>query len=76
MAIEQDADLVVIDDLNAKKHAQYLGLSVTGTLGIILKCKQRGYIESIKPIIEQMLQNGFWVSDYVKKIILEQAGEE
>lgn len=34
LAQEQKADLVIIDDNAAKKTAKYLGLTVTGTLGI------------------------------------------
>lgn len=42
LAQEQKADLVIIDDNAAKKTAKYLGLTVTGTLGILLKAKGRG----------------------------------
>ena len=31
---ELEANLLVIDDALAKKHAQYLGICVTGTLGV------------------------------------------
>lgn len=31
---EINADVVIIDDENAKKHAKYLKLPVTGTLGV------------------------------------------
>ena len=31
------ADLVIIDDNAAKKTAKYLGLKVTGTIGVLLK---------------------------------------
>lgn len=36
------ADLVIIDDNAAKKTAKYLGLTVTGTLGVLLKKKNQG----------------------------------
>lgn len=41
LAKEKDADIVIIDDQNAKKYAKYLGLPVTGTLGILIKAKKR-----------------------------------
>lgn len=37
LAKETEADLVIIDDMNAKKHAKYLELPVTGTLGVLIK---------------------------------------
>lgn len=36
------ADLVIIDDNAAKKTAKFLGLPVTGTMGILLKAQNRG----------------------------------
>ena len=44
LAQEQKADLVIIDDNAAKKAAKYLGLTVTGTLGVLLKAKRQGRI--------------------------------
>ncbi len=40
LAKEVGADVVIIDDANAKKHAKYLDLPVTGTLGVLIKAKQ------------------------------------
>ena len=43
----QNKDLVIIDDNSAKKTAKYLGLTVTGSLGVILKAKKQGLIHSV-----------------------------
>lgn len=72
---EQRADLVILDDNAAKKTAKYLGLKVTGTLGVLLKAKKQGLIDKILPIISEMRQNGFYISPSIEKIVLEQAGE-
>lgn len=45
---EIGAEVVIIDDANAKKHAKYLGLPVTGTLGILIKAKQAGHVDELK----------------------------
>ena len=45
LAQEQKADLVIIDDNAAKKTAKYLGLTVTGTLGVLIKAKRQGIID-------------------------------
>ena len=37
---EPKADLVILDDNSAKKTAKFLELSVTGTLGVLVKAKQ------------------------------------
>lgn len=36
---EPPANLVILDDNAAKKTAKYLGLKVTGTLGVLIKAK-------------------------------------
>ena len=69
------ADLVIIDDNAAKKTAKYLGLSVTGTLGVLLKAKKHGIIAKLGPVLEEIKRNGFYIGEELEKLILEQAGE-
>lgn len=76
LAQEQKADLVILDDNAAKKTAKYLGLSVTGTLGVLVRAKQKEIISEVYPLLIEMRQNGFYISDTVERIVLEQAGEK
>lgn len=69
------ADLVVLDDNAAKKTAKYLGLNVTGTLGILLKAKKAGIIPVVAPVLEEIKKNGFYVSEAVEQMVLSEAGE-
>ena len=64
-------DLVVIDD-NAAKN---LGLKVTGTIGVLLKAKREGIIPEIASVLEKMKKNGFYISESLEQLVLEQAGE-
>ena len=73
---EIGADVVIIDDANAKKHAKYLGLPVTGTLGVLIKARQEGYVEALKPILHQMIENGIYMSDSLVELCLKQVGED
>ncbi len=75
LAQEKRADLVILDDSAAKKTASYLGLAVTGTLGVLVKAKRRGIIDEVRPLLAEMRQNGFYVSNEVERMVLEQAGE-
>ena len=75
LAQEQKADLVILDDNAAKKTAKYLGLTVTGTLGVLVKAKHQGLIEEVRPLLSEMQKNGFYVSSTVESLVLEQAGE-
>ena len=67
--------LVVIDDDAARKTAEFLGLTLTGTMGILIKAKQQGIIDAVMPIVNKMEDNGIYLSDKlknrVKRISLE-----
>ena len=76
LAKEKNADTVIIDDANAKKHAKYLNLSVTGTLGVLIKAKRCGYISELKPIIQEMIDKNIYISEKLMKFCLEQVNEE
>ena len=62
------ADLVIIDDNAAKKTAKYLGLTVTGTLGVLIKAKQSGIISSVKNAITKIQSNGFYINENIIKL--------
>ena len=69
------ADLVIIDDNAAKKTAKYLGLTVTGTLGVLLKAKKSGINFSVKDAINKLQANGFYIDSKIVKLVLNQAEE-
>lgn len=76
LAQELGADLVIIDERLARKHARRLGLKLTGTLGILLEAKKRGYISTIKPLVEKLVHGGIRLGDDVIKESLRLAGEK
>lgn len=76
LSIEDGNALLILDDLKARKLAAKLQLTFTGTLGVILKAKQAGYIQAIRPIIEKIQQTNFRFSEKYYKEILLLAGEE
>lgn len=75
LAKEKNADLVIIDDNNARKYAKYLELTLTGTLGVLIKAKQEGYISEISPLIDGLARSGIYLSKTLIDKCLEQAGE-
>ena len=68
LALEHNIE-AIIDDLAGRKCAASLNIPVRGTLGIVLAAKQRGIIPAAKPVIEDMMQAGL----YLSKPILQQA---
>ena len=75
LAQEKNADLVIIDDNAAKKTAKYLGLPVTGTLGVLLKAKQKGIIDNLAIYIKNMKYHNFYISKELEDFILSTAKE-
>ena len=75
LADEQDADLLIMDDNAAKKTAKFIGFSVTGTIGVLLKAKRDGLIQNVKPLLAEMISDGFYISETIRKMVLEEAGE-
>lgn len=67
--------IVILDELHGRRIAQSLGIGVIGTLGILLESKQRGFIPSVKPYIDQMMDYNFRISDELYERILFDAGE-
>ena len=76
LAKEQNADLVIMDDNAAKKTAKFMGLNVTGTLGVLIRAKSEGYIREVKPIIQAIIADGFYVDEKTVQYVLEEAGED
>jgi predicted nucleic acid-binding protein len=75
LALEQNADLVLIDELTGRKVAQSLQLQVIGTVGILIRAKQMGLIPAVKPILEKMIQCGIRYSQRFVNSILHEIGE-
>jgi predicted nucleic acid-binding protein len=75
LAHEINCDYIVTDDLEARKVSTELGFNTIGTLGILLKAKQRGLISMLRPIMEQIRLTNFRISVSLIESVLKDAGE-
>jgi len=72
MAEKHQADWVLIDEKIGRNMAEYLGLRVTGTLGILLKAKQQGLISSFLECVNTMQSHGiYYHPDLIKKLLIQ-----
>ncbi|ABY93716.1 MULTISPECIES: DUF3368 domain-containing protein [Thermoanaerobacter] len=76
LAKEINADLCIIDDYLARKHAKNLGLTVTGTLGVLVKAKEKNILKEVKPVMDEMLEKKFYIDKKLYNEILEICGEK
>jgi predicted nucleic acid-binding protein len=74
LALEHGME-AIIDDLAGRKCAASLGVLVRGTLGIVLAAKQRGVISQARPVIEDMIDAGLYLSKSVLNKALQKVGE-
>ena len=53
----------VIDDQKARHVAKEMGIKITGTIGLLLKAKEKGIIDSVYERVLELKNKGFYVSD-------------
>jgi hypothetical protein len=68
--------LIVLDERLGRRAAQRLGLTVTGTLGVLIAAKDRGLLTSVRPVLDALRANaGFWIGDDLYNAVLVAANE-
>jgi len=73
LSIELKADWTLLDEREGRKVAKSLGLNVTGILGILLRAKQLDELESLQPVIDDLVNKaGFRVAPELLAQILSQ----
>lgn len=75
LALEAQAQRVILDDLPARRLAQTLGLSIVGTAGVVYAAKQGGLIPAVRPPLDALRAAGFRLRKDVYEEILKAAGE-
>ena len=74
-AVVHSTDRVVIDDLEARRCAQAMGLAIIGTLGIVGRAKVAGVIDRAGPVIQRLRETGLYASDEIVQQLLREVGE-
>jgi hypothetical protein len=75
LAIETGADLILLDDSDAREKARLYNLNITGTVGILLRAKEDGKIHSFRELLKKLKETGFWVSNDLETRLITEAGE-
>ena len=76
LALESSASLVLMDEVKGRRIARDVyGLAVFGTGRLLVEAKRASLISEVRPLMERMRNNGYWMADKIVAEILRQAGE-
>ena len=76
LALELNADLIILDEREGRHIARRLGLNVIGVLGVLLEAKHKNHIDKVQPQLDLLRQKaGFYLSDSVYTKLLTLANE-
>lgn len=63
LAVQLEADYLLIDEKKGRKAALKNKLQIIGTLGIMIEARKLGYITSIQQKMDDLRGVGFWISE-------------
>jgi predicted nucleic acid-binding protein len=75
LALNENINTVCIDESAGRRIARLSGLSLTGTIGILIKAKRQGYPFLMKQAVQHMQERGIRLSEAVVAFALEQSDE-
>lgn len=75
LALEIKNSLLILDEKKGRKIAEELGVEIIGSLGVLIKAKDKGIIKSVKEVLVLIEKTDFRISEVIKKKLLHEAGE-
>ncbi|MEW6125639.1 MAG: DUF3368 domain-containing protein [Acidobacteriota bacterium] len=75
LALENPSRVVLLDDALARQIAQAAGLTVWGTLRVLLEAKLQGLTSAVAPHLDELQNSGMWISASVRQRVLDLANE-
>jgi uncharacterized protein len=76
LAVEIQADRILIDERRGRLVATRLKLRYTGLLGILVEAKSQGLIAEVKPLLDALVNEaGFWIAKSLYSSVLRLVSE-
>ena len=75
LALENNIKLILLDDARARKVAIHNNLTPVGTLGVLIKAKEKKLIKEVKGYMDQLILNNIHISDTLYKDVLAMVNE-
>ena len=67
---------VLVDEREARQAAQQHGIGHFGSLRVLKEAKDRGLLHEVKPILDELIATGTYISDTLYRSFLRDMGEE
>ncbi len=76
LAIELQADLLLMDERKGRVIAARVGLQTIGLLAVLIEAKRQGLLVAVKPILDDLIAKaGFWIRQELYHQVLLAAQE-
>ncbi len=76
LALETDADLLLVDEYDGRAIATRLGLRIKGVLGLLIDAKVASHVAAVRPLLDRLrTELDFHIRSGIRRQILESAGE-
>lgn len=72
--LEKDI-VLLLDDHAARGVAEKLNIPMIGLIGLLLISKEKGLVQNVVSLIEELRKKGYWLSDDVIEVARLLAGE-
>lgn len=77
LALQVKANMLLVDEREARTVSKSIGLKVTGIIGVILKAYKHGQVESIKFILDELINKaGFRIRDSFYNQIIDKSSNK
>jgi predicted nucleic acid-binding protein len=74
-ALARPGTRAVIDDLEGRRCAEALGIPLRGTVGLVLRARRAGIIDSARDTLDRLRAGGMYLSDRICAEVLKEVGE-
>lgn len=73
LALDKDIQTVCIDETVGRRIARLNNLTLTGSIGVLIRAHREGHLFSMSEAIKNMQTRGIWLSDSVISVALKEA---
>ena len=76
LVLEKKAHLLIIDDRRGREISLNRGIRIIGTGGVLITAKKADILENVKPVLDELSNAGYRLSEELCNRIIELAGEK